>query len=133
MGDTKIIDATGLGYLQFPVLAKGSYGNDKISGFVNVGPQFGAGLFAARRIRTITDGDRDSEKIETSFDDLFLKRFDAGMAFGLGMECEKTGFQFETRYYLGMADIRDWGDMGRPDGFKKTTNSAFHITLGYTF
>jgi hypothetical protein len=132
-GDTKVIMTTGLGYLQFPVLAKGSYGNDKISGFVNFGPQFGAGLFAAGRTKTIIDGERDSEKIEVTFDDLNFKRFDAGLAIGLGMECEKTGLQVEGRYYAGMADIQDWGDMGRPDGYKKTTNSAFHFTIGWTF
>lgn len=133
MGDTKIINTTGLGYLQFPVLAKGSYGNDKISGFVNIGPQFGAGLFAAGRVKTITDGERDSEKIEITFDDLDFKRFDAGLAFGLGMECEKTGLQVEGRYYMGMVDIKKWGGMDRPDGFDKTTNSAFQFTVGWTF
>jgi hypothetical protein len=131
----KAIYSWGWGFLDIPILAKAKYGNDKIGGFVNVGPQFGIGLFGAERLRTVIDGERDSERESLKFDDQYLKRFDMGMAFGLGMECNKTGIELEARYYVGMVDSNtwDWNGGDRPSGYRKEPHRVFSVNLGWKF
>jgi len=133
-GDDKIVATQAWGYLEFPILAKVKYGNEKIGGFVNVGPQFGAGLFGETRTRSKINGERDSDRETIHFDDAIFdfKRFDAGMAFGLGMECNKTGIEVEARYYIGMADIQN-ESIFHPSSEKKTTNRSLNFMVGWKF
>lgn len=133
--DYKEVYSWAWGFLDIPILAKAKYGNDKIGGFINVGPQVGIGLFGAERWRVNFDGEKDSERNSLKFKDEYLKRVDVGMAFGLGMECNKTGIEVEARYYVGMMDSNtwDWNGGERPSGFRTEPHRAFTFAVGWKF
>lgn len=125
-----LVSSTWLGYVQVPILIRGQYGNDKVRGFVQAGPQFGYGAFILSRIMN-KDTD-DKEKESYTFDELELKPFDMGLAGGLGVEFPKAGhLELELRFYKGFSDLKDWGSGGRPDGADKVTNNALTVSLAF--
>lgn len=121
------------GYVQFPVLLKGQFGNGNVRGFVNVGPQFSVGVIGLYRDKFKTDGERDSETETFNFKEENLKRFDMGLDGGIGIELKESGFEIEVRYYQGFTDIADYGDGERPSGVDKFTNSGLSVNLGFKF
>ena len=122
----RYVQVENFGYLQIPVLAKFKHGNEKVTGFVNIGPQFGVALFGVDRFRFIPDnGEVQKERSSINFEATERRRFDAGLDFGLGMECNKTGIEVEARYYLGLADVWDIP--------VKATNRSFTLALGWKF
>jgi hypothetical protein len=119
-----------LGYAQVPILIRGQYGNDKVRGFVQAGPQFGYGAFVLdRSMNKDTD---DKEKDSYTFDELKYNAFDMGLAGGVGVEFPKAGhLELELRFYKGFSDLNDWGSGGRPDGTDKLTNNALTVSLAF--
>lgn len=115
-----------MGYVQVPVLLRGQFGNEKVRGFVHVGPQFGYGTFILDRVK-LENGDKDKESY--TFKERKLKPFDAGITFGTGVEFPAAkGMELEVRYYAGLANINDYG----VDGLK-TQNRSLHLTLAFKF
>jgi|GEM_PF-3909444 len=115
-----------MGYVQVPILFRGQYGSDKVRGFAHVGPQFGFGTFILDRLR---NNDGIQEKHSYSFSDQKLKPFDAGIAFGAGVEFPSVkGMEVEARYYAGLANINDYGVSGL-----KTRNNSLHLTVSFKF
>lgn len=115
-----------MGYVQVPVLLRGQYGNDKVRGFVHVGPQIGYGTFILDRFR---GNNIKTQKESYSFKDMKLKPFDAGMTFGAGAEFPSAkGMEIEARYYHGLTDINDTGIKSF-----KTRNSSVHLTVALKF
>lgn len=121
------------GYVQFPILLKGQFGNSKIRGFVNAGPQLSVGVIGLYRDKFKTDGTRDSETETFDFKEESLNRLDVGIDGGAGIEFKKSGFEIEIRYYKGLTDIVDYGDGTRPDGVSKFTNSGLSVNFGFKF
>jgi opacity protein-like surface antigen len=115
-----------MGYVQVPILIRGQYGNEKVRGFVHLGPQFGYGTFILDRVK-FEDGTKDKESY--SFKEQKLKPFDAGIAVGAGVEFPAAkGIELEVRYYAGLANINDYG----VDGLK-TQNQSIYLTLNIKF
>lgn len=115
-----------MGYVQVPILLRGQYGNDKVRGFVHVGPQFGYGTFILDRFR---NGSDIISKTSKSFKDSPFKPFDAGIAIGVGAEFPAAkGMEVEARYYGGFTDIND-----SPITTFKTRNQSVHLTVAFKF
>lgn len=113
-----------MGYVQVPILLRGQYGNEKVRGFVHLGPQFGYGAFILDRFKD-KDGNKDKESY--TFKDLY-KPFDAGIAVGAGVEFPAAkGIELEVRYYAGLANIR------KTDDEYKSQNQAIYLTLNIKF
>ncbi|MCZ2394448.1 MAG: PorT family protein [Chitinophagales bacterium] len=119
-----LVFSSWLGYVQVPLLLRGQYGNDKVRGFVHVGPQFGFGAFNLTRLKK---GSEKVEKESYSFKDQHLKPFDAGLSVGAGIEFPAAkGMEVEVRYYAGMANISDIKGV-------ETKNQSLHLTLNVKF
>lgn len=117
--------STWLGYVQVPVLLRGQYGNDKVRGFVHFGPQFGAGAFVFDREK---NGDEIIKKTSDSFKDRNWKAFDAGLAFGAGVEFPSAkGLELELRYYSGLSNFQE------REQFQELKNNSLQFTLGVKF
>lgn len=115
-----------MGYVQVPVLLRGQYGNDKVRGFLQVGPQIGYGTFILDRFRSGSD---IKDKNSYSFKDQSAKPFDAGIAIGVGAEFPAAkGMEVEARYYGGFTDIND-----SPITTFKTRNQSVHLTVAFKF
>lgn len=121
------------GYVQFPVLLRGQFGNEKIRGFVHAGPQISVGVIGLYRDKFKIDGTRDSETETFNFKEEDLNRLDVGIDGGAGIEFKRSGFEIEVRYYKGLTDIVDYGDGERPNGVSKFTNSGISVNLGFKF
>lgn len=125
-----IVNSTWLGYAQVPILIRGQYGNEKIRGFVQAGPQFGYGAFALNRLMNKDTDDKQKESL--TFEELNFNAFDMGLAGGVGVELPKAGhLELELRFYKGFSDLVDWGSNGRPDNADKVTNNALTLSLAF--
>jgi hypothetical protein len=117
--------STWMGYVQVPVLLRGQYGNEKVRGFAHVGPQFGYGLFVFDRLR---NGSEVIEKTSDSFKDRNFKPFDAGLAFGAGVEFPSAkGLELELRYYTGFTNFNDI------ENAPELKNNSLMLSLGIKF
>ena len=117
--------STWLGYVQVPILLRGQYGSDVVRGFVHVGPQFGAGIFVFDRER---NGDEIIDKTSDSFKDRNWKAFDAGIAFGAGVEFPSAkGLELELRYYKGLSNFEN------KEGAPSIKNNSLQFSLGVKF
>lgn len=114
-----------MGYVQVPILIKGQYGNEKVRGFVNLGPQFGYGAFILERTK---DSDEKKVKESYTFKEREFKPFDAGIAVGAGVEFPAAkGIELEVRYYAGLLNFND------SDEIKEYRNSSLYLTLNIKF
>ena len=115
-----------MGYVQVPVLVRGQYGNDKVRGFLQLGPQFGYGAFILSRLK-MSNGDK--EKDSYTFKDQHLKPFDAGLSLGVGAEFPAVkGIEIEARYYKGFSNI---SDVNIPNVSAK--NQSISLTVAFKF
>jgi hypothetical protein len=91
-------NAVALNYLELPILAKVLFGENKLSGFINIGPTFGYALSA--------NDNRDVLASNISFGSNF-KRFELGFIAGAGAGY-KIGIgmiTLEARYGFGLTEL----------------------------
>lgn len=114
-----------LGYLQLPVLASYRIAlNNSTKLHLNAGPYIAYGISGKIKY--------EGEKVNafgTGDDEGGLKRFDAGLSFGLGVSVNK--FYWGVGYDLGLTELFD-EDAWELDGVK-TKNRNIFVTLGYNF
>lgn len=92
---------------------------------MHIGPQFGAGAFVFDRLR---NGDEVIEKTSDSFSDRNWKAFDAGIAFGAGVEFPTAkGLELEVRYYKGLSDFQN------NELLPSIKNNSLQFSLGVKF
>lgn len=116
-----------LGYVQLPIMFRGQYGNDKVRGFAHVGPQLGYGIFVFDRPKYGDKIDEDN-KTSDSFSDRNWKAFDAGIAFGAGVEFPAAkGLELEVRYYKGLSDFQN------NELLPSIKNNSLQFSLGVKF
>lgn len=133
--DYKYEEKWRMGYLQLPVLASYRFNiSDKVKWHVNAGPYVALGL--GGKVKYNDDGDKyDIKMFGTTPDDAEddsdykngIKRFDAGLSFGMGVSINKV--YVGVVYDLGLCNIADkdaWKDY-------KIRNRNFAITVGYNF
>ena len=119
-------DATvRLNYLQLPILASLRIAlSDKLKLHLNAGPYVAYGISGKQKY--------DGVKINafgTDDEEGGLKRFDAGLSFGAGIEVNKAYFGFG--YDLGLTNILD-DEVWYTDEVK-SRNRNFFITVGVNF
>ncbi|MCK5368781.1 MAG: PorT family protein [Cyclobacteriaceae bacterium] len=118
-------------YLDVPITLKASHElGDGIKVFGEVGPYIGFGLSGKVKITTKYQGDEGTEEKDLTWgsdeenDD--LKRLDAGLTFGGGVEI--NAIQIGISYDLGLANIDTYTD----NGFT-TKNRVLKFSVGYRF
>ena len=117
-----------LNYINLPVLAKASFGERNIKGYVNLGPYLGYMVGGHETIDI--EGNKESER--TNFDKRTeLNRLDFGIAAGVGA-LYRTGHGdviLDVRYNVGLTPVSD--DVVLEAG--RDTNSVLGISVGYLF
>jgi hypothetical protein len=107
---------TSLRYLEFPMLVRYSMALDTHTGYVLVGPTFG--------VKASTSAQLDGSS-QTDYNiDPAIRTFDAGLAFGGGIEYGR--YLFEARYTQGLTDVGT-DAYPHPDSLK---NRVFTILAG---
>lgn len=121
-------------YLEIPFMSHIFFGNQRVRGYFNVGPQIGLYL---------------SDSYKSNFDILNPPKFtfsrhvahldmkvanslDYGICGGLGFEFKagKSSFNLEGRYYFGLADIFN---NRKKDYFSASSNQNISVALMYLF
>ena len=128
-----------LTYLQLPMLTHIFFGNNKVRGFFNAGPEIGL------LIGTSTKANFDyanveliegfpAENRETDQYKLDVKnKFDYGISAGLGLEVigrNKHSFTLEGRFYYGLRDVFS---NHSTDPFSSSSSMSIMVTLGYYY
>ena len=119
-----------LNYIQFPILAVGRFGSDKVKGIVQLGPYIGywAGGYSQNSVAI----DRVTKRATTD-KYLFTKndmRVDVGLVIGAGTDIKvgKGWIEVGARYNLGLLSITK-----KSSALPKLYNSSFSISLGYLY
>lgn len=122
-----------LNYIEVPLLAHLSWGKEErgLQFFVNLGPQFGFFLDDSEEYIGSWRPEERPQSIRPVYGKEVEKKFDYGIAGGLGVELKtKAGnFFVEGRYYYGLSDI--YGN-SKTDDFGRSANQTIYIRAGYS-
>lgn len=128
-----------LTYLTLPVLTHIYFGNERIKGFVNLGPS------VSYMISDKIDSDFDYANPSSvpgfpmqyrSVEQMAMpvhSKFDYGILAGLGMEltvARRHSLMLEGRYYFGLGNIFS---ARKKDVFQASRNTVIEVSLGYMF
>lgn len=122
-----------LNYIEVPLLAHLSWGKEErgLQFFVNLGPQFGFFIGDSEEYIGSWTPEERPQSIRPVYGKEVEKKFDYGIAGGLGVELKtKAGnFFVEGRYYYGLSDI--YGN-SKTDDFGRSANQTIYIRAGYS-
>ena len=122
-----------LNYIEVPLLAHLSWGKEErgLQFFVNLGPQFGFFIGDSEEYIGNWTPEERPQSIRPVYGKEIEKKFDYGIAGGLGVELKtKAGnFFVEGRYYYGLSDI--YGN-SKTDDFGRSANQTIYIRAGYS-
>ncbi|MGL4293412.1 MAG: porin family protein [Bacteroidales bacterium] len=118
-----------LNYVELPILSHIFFGNNRVRGFVNLGPKF-AYFLGDSKNTNITES---VNGLETAHHTLAIDRkFDYGITGGGGLEIRfgRNSLLLEGRYYFGLGDIFP---NEKKDVFEASSNQNISITATYLF
>lgn len=128
-----------LTYLQLPMLTHIFFGNNKVRGFFNAGPEIGLLIGTGTKANfdyanvELIEG-FPAENRETDQYKLDVKnKFDYGISAGLGLELigrNKHSFTLEGRFYYGLRDVFS---NHSTDPFSSSSSMSIMVTLGYYY
>ncbi len=128
-----------LTYLQLPMLTHIFFGNNKVRGFFNAGPEIGLLISTGTKANfdyanvELIEG-FPAENRETDQYKLDVKnKFDYGISAGLGLEVigrNKHSFTLEGRFYYGLRDVFS---NHNTDPFSSSSSMSIMVTLGYYY
>lgn len=122
-----------LNYIEIPFFAHLSWGKEPkgLQFFVNLGPQIGFLISDSEKYGGGIEPDKRPASIRPIYGKEIEKKFEYGIAGGLGLELKtKTGnFFVEGRYYYGLSDI--FGN-SKTDDFGRSANQTITVRLGYS-
>ena len=128
-----------LTYLQLPMLTHIFFGNNKVRGFFNAGPEIGLLIGTGTKANfdyanvELIEG-FPTENRETDQYKLDVKnKFDYGISAGLGLEVigrNKHSFTLEGRFYYGLRDVFS---NHNTDPFSSSSSMSIMVTLGYYY
>ena len=128
---------TDLNYIEAPILAKYSFGNGRVGGYVTAGPTFGYAKNA--RFKTAANFIIDINIInrELDLDALRISRFDVGGAIGAGgtVNLGSTKLFIDARYTQGFKNLDNVPliDLGfKNRNFALTTGFLIPLSRGYS-
>lgn len=128
-----------LTYLQIPIMTHICFGNTKMKGFFNAGPEFGFMIGESvtsnfdvndySNIQGFPITNRHNEQLVLPI----KNKIDYGISAGAGIEFiakHKHSFMLEGRFYYGLGNI--FGSR-KKDAFSASTSMSIMITLGYMY
>ncbi|MBR6032776.1 MAG: PorT family protein [Bacteroidaceae bacterium] len=125
-------------YVQVPLFAHLGYGRERggVKGFLVIGPQIG--IYIGENEKKSGDWSKYVAPRQlvgglTQYDLKVEKKFDYGIAGGLGMDIStKKGHHFllEGRYYFGLSDIFH---NTKKDPFGRSANGLIYVKVSYLF
>lgn len=128
-----------LTYIQLPLLTHIYFGNNKIHGFFNAGPEIGlliggkrSANFDYTNVAAIADFPSTNRNIDQFTLDVH-SHFDYGISAGLGMELisgNRNSFLLEGRFYYGLNDVFS---NHKKDTFSGSSGMSIMISLGYMY
>lgn len=126
-------------YLELPIMTHIFFGNKRVKGFFNVGPEvnlmFGDGIKSNFSYQEAGDMDyfvQGSRHIE-QMDMKVKRRLDYGICAGAGMELnlnQKHSLLLEGRFYYGLTDVFP---NHKTDVFSSSNSMTIMVTLGYLY
>ncbi|MFD2999598.1 porin family protein [Pontibacter toksunensis] len=133
MGDISV--KFKMNYLEVPVLAKISFGGDKVQGFVTAGPT--VSYWMNGKLKTSFAGEKEEEDIE--FQDDYedgakQNRLDFGASVGVGMAYRlgAGALNLDVRYGHGLSDMTKYEE-DRPSEEPKNAHRTIGVSLAYLF
>ena len=123
-------------YLELPFMAHIYFGNKRVRGYINLGPQFGYMIGESYSSNfDVYDPPANSGSVsstEEQYTEEVGTRFDYGICGGAGFEIHagKSAFLIEARYYFGLGDVFA---NRKKDTFSTSSNSAICVGIGYLF
>lgn len=126
-------------YLQLPLLTHIFFGNSRLKGFFNAGPE--VGYMIANSISSNfdypnfadLDGFPTTNRHNEQLNLPIKNKFDYGISAGLGMELgvgARHSLTFEGRFYYGLHDVFS---NHKTDTFSGSSAMSVMITLGYNY
>lgn len=114
-----------MSYVEIPFFANIAYGNDRVRGVLNLGPQFSF-LLSERDFNKPASSDAYNHNHYAD------KKFDYGITGGLGVELRSLigNFILEGRYYFGLSDIYN---NGKTDYYARSAHNTISLKLTYLF
>lgn len=126
-------------YIQLPVLTHVYFGNNKIHGFFNAGPEIGYMITSSQKanfdysnVKAI-DGFPSSNRNVDQYTLKVKNHLDYGISAGLGLEwfqSLKQSFKLEGRFYYGLGDVFS---NHKTDPFSASNSMSVMVTLGYFY
>jgi len=126
-------------YLQMPILTHIYFGNQRVKGFFNAGPEVGymiadgvASNFDYNGAAGLEYFNENSRHIEQYTLDI-KNRFDYGISAGVGMELglnQRSSLLLEGRFYYGLNDVFS---NHKTDTFSGSSTMSIMVTLGYFY
>ncbi len=119
-----------INYIQFPILAVGRFGTDKVKGIVQLGPyvSYWTGGFTQSSVSV----DKQSKNAETTRYDFSTidMRVDVGLIVGAGTDIKvgKGWIEIAARYNAGFLSVTK-----KNSGLPKLYNSNFGLSVGYLY
>lgn len=128
-----------LTYLQLPVMTHIYFGNDRLKGFINLGPSVGymiadnvSANFDYRNPASVEGFPIANRHVNQMSMDI-KNHFDYGICAGGGVEFivkRKHSILLEGRYYYGLGNIFS---AKKKDEFSASRGTSIQVTLGYMF
>jgi len=128
-----------LTYIQLPIMTHVYFGNDRIHGYFNAGPEVGFMIadgiksnFDYEQAAALSYFDENSRHIE-QYTLPIKHKFDYGISAGVGAELftgARNSFTVEGRFYYGLNDIFA---NRKTDIFSGSAGMSIMITLGYFY
>ena len=118
-----------LNYVELPLLSHIFFGNDRIRGFVNLGPKIG--YFLSDKTKTNISNNSLESSYESDQQTMAVsKHFDYGIIGGGGLELRfgRQSFIVEGRYYFGLGDIFP---NDKKDKFEASANQTISVNVSY--
>lgn len=125
-------------FIQLPLLTHIYFGNNRIHGFFNAGPELGYMIghsvtanFDYENISSVEGFPRQNRSV-AQYVEPIKNKFDYGISAGVGMEifARKHSFTLEGRFYYGLRDVFS---NHKKDPFAGSNGLSMLFTLGYNY
>lgn len=129
---TDIVQRIRYNYLEAPLLVKGQYGNDRLTGYLQAGPSFGYLLSANEQL----EAGNEIEDFDVAFgEDDGINRFETALVLGGGvvLPLGEQQLLLDVRYVSSLSNLTDAEEdqMAFGDGAAKLTNRGWQLSVGY--
>lgn len=124
-----------MNYLEVPVLAKLSFGGDKVQGFLTAGPSVSYWMSGKTTYSFAGEEEEEDYEFQDDFEDgMKENRLDFGASIGVGVAYRlgPGALNLDVRYGLGLSDISKYED-DRPSDESKGSHRTFGVSVAYLF